>query len=158
MVAVKDAAEQFLAAKRIAVTGVSRDPQGHGGNVIMKGLLARGYDVIAVNPNADEIEGRVCYHSLAEIPGPVDAVVVATAPDQAESVVRECDQLGIRQVWLHKSIGGGSLSQAAVDYGREHGLQVIPGGCPLMFGKDADRGHKVMRVFCRMTGAVPRTV
>lgn len=158
MVAVKDAAEQFLQAKRIAVAGVSRVPQGHGGNVVMKGLQARGYDVVPVNPHADEIDGTTCYHSLAEVPGPVDAVVIATRPDQAEALVRECDRMGIRKVWLHKSIGGGSVSRAAVDYGREHGMQVIGGGCPLMFGQDADKGHKVLRVFCRLTGAVPRRV
>lgn len=158
MVAVKDAAEEFLQAKRIAVTGVSRNPQGHGGNVVLQGLRARGFDAVPVNPNADEIDGTPCYHSLGDIPGGVDAVVVATRPDQAEGIVRECEQLGIRQIWLHKSIGGGSVSQAAVDYGRAHGLRVIPGGCPLMFGATADRGHKVLRVFCRMTRAVPRQV
>jgi predicted CoA-binding protein len=158
MVAIKDAAEQFLRVKRIAVAGVSRNPPGHGANAVFAGLRARGYDVVPVNPQADEVEGTTCYRSLAEIPAPVDAVVVATHLDQAESLVRECEQLGIRHVWLHKSIGGSSVSQAAVDFGRTHGLQVIPGGCPLMFGKDADRGHKVLRVFCRMTGAVPRQV
>jgi predicted CoA-binding protein len=158
MVAVKDAAAQFLEARRIAVTGVSRTPQGHGGNVVLQGLRARGYDVVPVNPNADEIEGTTCYHSLADIPEPVDAVVIATRPDQAEETVRECERLGITQVWLHRSIGAGSVSQAAVDYGRSHGVRVIPGGCPLMFGETADRGHKFMRVMCRLTRAVPSKV
>ena len=157
MVAVKDAAEEFLQVHRIAVAGVSRNPAGHGANAVLKGLLARGYDALPVNRNADEVEGLTCYRSLADIPGPVDAVVVATRPDEAESLVRECDRLGIRRVWLHKSFGGGSVSKAAVDYGREHGMQIIPGWCPLMFGKDADRGHRVMRVICRL-GSLPREV
>jgi uncharacterized protein len=157
MVTVKDAAEDFLQAHRIAVVGVSRKAEGHGANTVLKGLLTRGYDVLPVNRNADEVEGLTCYRSLAEIPGPIDAVVVATRPDEAESLVRECDRLGIRRVWLHRSIGGGSVSQAAVDYGRAHDLQVIPGWCPLMFGKDADRGHRVMRFVCRFSG-LPRTL
>jgi predicted CoA-binding protein len=126
--------------------------------VIAAGLRARGYEVIPVNSHADEIEGTTCYPTLADIPGRVDAVVVATRSDQAESLVRECDRLGIRQVWLHRSIGGSSVSQTAVDYGRAHGVQVIPGGCPLMFGRDADTGHRFLRVLCRITGAVPRRV
>lgn len=158
MTTIKEAAEEFLTAKRIAVTGVSRNAQGHGGNVVLNGLRARGFDVVPVNPNATEVEGMTCYHSISEIPGGVDAVVVATRPDRAEDAVRECERLGIRKVWLHRAFGQGSMSKAAVDYGRSHDLQVIPGGCPLMFGATADRGHRFMRGFCRMTGAVPRTV
>lgn len=157
MVAVKDAAEEFLRAHRIAVAGVSRNPQGHGANTVLHGLRARGYDVVPVNQHADEVEGMTCYRSLADIPGQVDAVVVATRADQAEPLVRECERLGIRHVWLHRSFGGGSVSQAAVDYGRAHGMQVIPGWCPLMFGKDADKGHRVVKFFCRLTN-LPRQV
>ena len=158
MQAVKDAADEFLQAKRIAVTGVSRTRQGHGGNTVFLGLKARGFDVVPVNPNAEEVEGTTCYHHLADIPGGVDAVVIASAPDTAEPTVRECETLGIKQIWIHRSMGGGSLSPAAVEYARAHDMKVIPGGCPLMFGADADRGHRFMRVICRLTGAVPKQV
>jgi predicted CoA-binding protein len=158
MVAVKDAAAEFLQARRIAVTGVSRKPAGHGSNAVMAGLRRRGYEVVPVNPNADELDGEPCYHSLAEIPGGVDAVVVGTRAELAEATVRECADLGIGTVWLHRSMGAGSASPEAAEYGRAHGVQVINGGCPLMFGTGADPGHRVMRFVCRMTGAVPRTV
>jgi hypothetical protein len=51
---IKDAASEFLAHRRVAVTGVSRHPNGHGGNVVYQRLRSRGYDVFAVNPNADD--------------------------------------------------------------------------------------------------------
>lgn len=158
MQAVKDAADEFLQARRIAVTGVSRTRSGHGGNTVFLGLKARGFDVVPVNPNADEVEGVPCYHRLADIPEGVDAVVIASAPDTAEPLVRECESLGIKQVWIHRSMGAGSMSPAAVEYARSHGVKVIPGGCPLMFGQGADRGHRFMRVVCRWTGAVPKQV
>jgi uncharacterized protein len=158
VVATAQAAAEFLAAKRIAVTGVSRTPAGHGGNAVLQGLRGRGFDAVPVNPNTDELEGSPCYRSLADVPGPVDAVVVATRADLAEATVRECEQLGIRQVWLHRSFGAGSVSQAAVDYGTAHGIRVIAGGCPLMYGPGADGGHRFMRHLCRLTGAVPRQV
>lgn len=56
------AASAFLAHERIAVTGVSRKAQGHGSNAVYKRLRDRGYEVFAVNPNADEVEGDRCYH------------------------------------------------------------------------------------------------
>ncbi len=158
MVTVKEAAAAFLGNRRIAVTGVSRKPQGHGSNAVYKRLRDRGYDVFAVNPNADEVEGDRCYHDLREIPGGVDAVVIATRPEAAEETMRECAELGIRQTWMHRSFGKGSVCDEATVYGRERGVSVIDGGCPLMFDPVADFGHKVMRVWFTRTGKVPKAV
>lgn len=156
MPTMKEAASAFLANKRIAVTGVSRAPRDHGSNTVYKRLKERGYSVFPVNPNADEVEGDRSYHDLKSIPGGVDAVVIATAPSRAEDTMRECAELGIKQVWMHRSYGRGSVDEAATAYGREHGITVIDGGCPLMYGPTADFGHKVMRVV--FTRHVPRTV
>jgi hypothetical protein len=156
MLTTKEAASAFLANRRIAVTGVSRTPQGHGSNTVYKRLRDRGYEVFAVNPNADRVEGVQSYHDLKSIPGGVDAVVIATAPDKAEGTMRECAELGVKQVWMHRSYGPGSVSDTATAYGREHGITVIDGGCPLMFDPTADFGHKIMRVIYRKH--VPKTV
>jgi predicted CoA-binding protein len=145
MTPVKQAASDFLAHKRIAVTGVSRSPSDHGANVVYKRLRDRGYTVFAINPNADSVEGDTCYHDLGAVPGGVEAVVIATSPANAETTMRECVDLGIGQVWMHRGPGPGSVSDEAARYGREHGVRVIPGGCPLMFDPTADTGHKIMR-------------
>jgi predicted CoA-binding protein len=158
MSTIKEAASEFLARKRVAVTGVSRRPQGHGSNVVYQRLRGRGYEVFAVNPNADEVEGDRCFHDLGSIPGGVDAVVIGTRPETAESTMRQCADLGIKHVWMHRALGGGSVSAAAAAWGREHGIRVIDGGCPLMFGPTADPGHKLMRWVCTWTGNVPRRV
>ena len=158
MQTIKQAAADFLACKRIAVTGVSRTPASHGGNVVYKRLRDRGYQVFAVNPNADTVEGDRCYHSLSEIPGGVDAVVLATKPEHTEAAVRECDHLGIKQLWMHRAFGAGSVCTEATVYGREHGMTVIDGGCPLMFDPASDRAHKLMRFVLTRTGKGPRHV
>jgi uncharacterized protein len=93
---VRQAAEDFLGMRRIAVAGVSRTPAAHGGNVVYRRLRERGYEVFAVNPNADVVEGDACYRDLASIPDGVDAVVVATNPRDTASVVDDCARLGIR--------------------------------------------------------------
>lgn len=156
---LREAAEDFLAQKRIAVAGVSRQTDGgHGANIVYKRLRDRNYQVFAVNPNADEVEGDPSYHDLKSIPGGVDAVVIGTHPDAAESVVRECAELGITRVWMHRSIGGGSVSVTAAEWGRQHGLTVIEGGCPLMFPPASDGGHRMMKWVFQLTGSVPREV
>lgn len=158
MTSIKDAASDFLGHKRVAVTGVSRTPGDHGSNVVYKRLRERGYEVYAVNPNAEELEGDRAYHDLRSIPGGVEAVVIGTRPEHAEETMRECADLGIKHVWMHRGPGGGSVSASATAFGRERGISVIDGGCPCMFGPTADPGHKVMRVLFTMAGNVPRQV
>ena len=158
MLTIKDAAEDFLAHKRIAVTGVSRSPKDHGANFVYRRLRDRGYEVFAVNPNAAEVEGDKAYGNLTAIPGGVEAVVIGTSPEHADETMHECADLGIEQVWMHRSFGGGSVSDTATLYGREHGITVIDGGCPCMFGLTADSGHKVMKVFATLAGNIPKKV
>jgi predicted CoA-binding protein len=156
MIPTKQAATEFLACKRIAVTGVSRTAEGHGGNVVYQRLRERGYDVFAVNPNADQVEGDRCYHALAEIPGGVEAVVMATRPEATEATMEECVELGVTRAWMHRAFGPGSVSDKATAYGREHGITVIDGGCPLMYEPTSDFGHKIIKVMC--SGKVPKAV
>ena len=134
------------------------DAGGHGGNVVYKRLRERGYEVFAVNPNADEVEGDRCYHDLRSIPGGVDGVVIATRPETAEATMRECAELGIKHVWMHKGPGAGQRLADGHRVRPEHGITVIDGGCPCMFGPTADRGHKAMRVVLTLTGSVPRRI
>ena len=156
MQSIKEAASEFLANKRVAVTGVSRTPKTHGSNNVYRRLRERGYDVFAVNPNADEVEGDRCYRDLKSIPGSVQAVVIGTRLEIAEDTMHECAELGIEHVWMHWGAGASSVSETATEFGRKHGITVIDGGCPLMFEPTADFGHRVMRVV--LAGRVPSQV
>ena len=158
MITIKEAADDFLSHKRVAVTGVSRTPGSHGSNVVYKRLRERGYEVFAVNPNAEQVEGDRAYHDLRSIPGGVEAVVIGTRPEIADTTMHECAALGIGHVWMHRGPGHGSVSESATAYGREHGITVIDGGCPCMFGATADAGHKAMRLVFKLTGNVPKEV
>jgi uncharacterized protein len=153
---IKEAASEFLANKRVAVTGVSRTPKTHGSNNVYRRLRERGYDVFAVNPNADQVEGDRSYPDLKSIPGGVEAVVIGTRPEIAEDTMQECAELGIKHVWMHRGPGAGSVSAAATDYGRQQDITVIDGGCPLMFEPTGDFGHKIMRLV--YAGKVPKHV
>ena len=155
---IKQAAAEFLTNKRVAVTGVSREPKGHGGNIVYQRLRDRGFEVFAVNPNAEEVEGDRSYPDLTSIPGGVEAVVIATRPETADATMKECAQLGIKQVWMHRGPGAGSVSETAAEFGREQGITVIDGGCPLMFGPTADFGHKAICFVLTLAGKVPKTV
>jgi uncharacterized protein len=158
MLTMKQAAAEFLGSRRVAVTGVSRSPGEHAGNTVYRRLRDRGYEVFAINPNAEQVEGDRCYPDLKSVPGGVEAVVIATRPETAEDTMRECVALNIKHVWMHRGYGSGSVSEKAAGYGREHGITVIAGGCPLMFHPTADTGHKIMCMTLRVAGKLPGRV
>ena len=153
MPGIQEAIDDFLRQRRIAIVGVSRD-RTKTANFIYRTLRELGYEMRAVNPNAPELEGDPCYSDLASIPGGVDAVVIVTRPDVTDRVVRECVDLGIRRVWMHRSFGRGSVSDEAVRFCKNENIEVIPGGCPMMFREGADLGHKCMRFILKLTGGL----
>ena len=147
----------FLAQKRLAVAGVSRNNSHHPtGNLIYHRLKRAGHDVFPVNPHIQAFEGDRCYPDVKSIPGGVDGVVIVTRPEITERIVRDCSDAGVRRVWMHQSLGKGtSVSPKAVEYCRQLGISVIPGACPMMFGPGVDFGHTCMRWILRLTGGLP---
>jgi predicted CoA-binding protein len=147
----------FLAQKRLAVAGVSRDNSRHPvGNLIYRRLKETGHEVFAVNPQMQTFEGDRCYSDLRSIPGGVDGVVIITRPEVTERLVHDCHDAGVRRVWMHQSFGkGSSVSPAAVDYCRAHDMSVIAGACPMMYGDNPDFGHTCMRWILKVTGGLP---
>jgi predicted CoA-binding protein len=99
---------EFLAGRRLGVTGVSRDRR-HFANAIYRKLLASGHEVFPVNPRASEVEGVRCYSDVSAIDGPLDGVVIASPPAASLALVRQCADRGVRRVWFHRSFGDGSV-------------------------------------------------
>lgn len=147
--------DDFLAQERIAVAGLSRSGN-QPGNLIYRKLKEAGHQVFAVNPKAEDIDGDPCYPSLKAIPEPVDGVVITTHPDVTEQLVRDCIEVGVPRVWIHRSFGQGSVSEKAVADCRVHGITVIAGGCPMMFCQPVDFGHKCIRWVLNLTGGLPK--
>jgi predicted CoA-binding protein len=120
--------EEFLEKRNVfAVVGASRNPMKYGHQVYMD-LRNAGYTVYPVNPNADEILGDKCYanlESLPEIPQVVDLVV---PPEATNEVVKVCEKLGIRRVWMQP----GSESRIALDFCKENDIEVVCGVCVMV--------------------------
>ena len=154
------AAAEFLSHQRIAVTGVSRETKSHGSNVVYLRLRDRGYEVFAVNPNAEEVEGDRCYPDLASIPGgAVDGVVIGTRPERAEDTVRECARLGIGRVWMHRGPGGGKrLGGPRPSTGAPMASRSSTAAARACTAPPPTAGHKAMRAVFTLTGNVPRSV
>lgn len=156
MASTPAAIERFLGAKRLAVAGVSRDAR-QAANAIFRKLRESGHEVYPLNPRADEVEGARCFPDLASVPVDVEGVVIATHPGVSLDVVRQCAELGVSRVWLHRSFGSGSVSREAIAECEARGIECIVGGCPLMFCPPVDVAHRCMRWWLQRRGRVRTT-
>lgn len=110
-----------------AVVGCSPDPR-RDSHRIARMLKDRGFRVIPVNPNVDEILGERCYPSLNDIPATerVEVVDIFRRSDHAGAHVDEAIQRGARAVWMQLGVIDDAAAQRALDAG----LMVVMDRCP----------------------------
>jgi predicted CoA-binding protein len=157
MPTLKEAAESFLNLKTIAVTGVSSTKKNPA-NYIYEKLRNVGKEVYAINPKANEIDGQICYRDLAAVPQKIDGVVIGTRPSVTLDTVKSCAELGIKHVWIHKSVDNGSYHAEAEQFCHDNGINVVPAGCPLMFCKPVDFPHQCLKWVLSLTRVLPHDV
>ncbi len=146
--------DEFLARKRLAVIGVSRDSKEFS-NSLFREFRQRGYNVIPVNPKAETVEGERCYKRVQDIEPHVEAALLLTAPAKTEEVVHDCAQAGVQYVWFY-GVGERSEENAqAIKFCRERGMKVIPGFCPMMYLHGTGFGHQAHGFVSRIIGQVP---
>jgi hypothetical protein len=143
--------DDFISQPSLAIVGVSRKGNKFGNNAF-KELKAKGYKLYLVHPSAEIIEGQQSYPSLKALPQAVGGVLVVVPPAQAEKVVREAHESGIKRVWLQQ----GAESQAAIQYGEQNGMSVVYGKCILMFAQPIRFFHKPHRWVMGVLGKLPK--
>jgi hypothetical protein len=146
--------EDFLAQKRIAMVGISRERSDFS-VTLLEEFRRRGYDMVPVNPSVTELHGQPCFARVQDIQPPVDAVLLMTSPAVTDAVVRDCDEAGIRRIWMYRAAGQGAVSPDAVAFCRGKGIHVVPGECPFMFLPHAGF-HGIHGFIRKITGHYPR--
>jgi uncharacterized protein len=149
-------ANDFLAQRRIALVGVSRDPKDLSRSLFRE-LRARGYDVIPVHPELVSVDGVTCARRLQDVTPKVDGALLMTPPAATDRVVRDCAEAGVARVWMHRGAGRGAVSPAAVSFCRDRGIAVVDGACPFMFLPGAGFVHRTHGFFARLFGRHPES-
>jgi uncharacterized protein len=146
----KQRVNHFLSQKNIAIAGYSCS-----GAAVANGLYDKfkknGYRVFAVNIKHLEVKDVDCYADLKSIPEKIDALMIATGPEATMNLIKQCIEMGIQYVWIHKSFGNGSYNQEAVDMAEKNGLEIIPQACPMMFLKP-DPFHFCFKLIMNIKG------
>jgi predicted CoA-binding protein len=145
--------EDFLALKRIAVVGVSRNPK-HFNRMIWEEFRQRRYDAVPVNRNATEIDGQRCFASVKDIQPPVEGVMIMSR-DEAEQTINECAEAGIQHVWLYGGMAPGAATRATRALCDEKGIDHVDGLCPYMFMPESGAMHVPHRVWKKLTRTYP---
>ncbi len=146
--------EDFLAQKRLAMVGVSRNPKDFSRG-LFRDLRQRGYDMVPVNPMLTELAGHKSYASLQDIVPPVDGALLMTPPIVTEGIVRDCLAAGITRVWMHRGEGTGAVSEKAIEFCQRNQIRVVAGHCPYMFLPRTPFIHRVHAFFMKLTGSYP---
>jgi len=143
--------EEFLQLKKLAVVGVSRNKDKFG-NMIYRDLKASGYQVMAVNPSADMVEGDRCYAGLGALPEKPDGVVVVVPPEVGLKVIEEAAALGIVNIWVQQGANTREIEQRCVDLN----LTCTSGECIFMYLEPVSSIHAFHRFFRRLFGKMPK--
>src|SRR5215813_12071843 len=146
--------QDFLGLNRIAMVGVSREWRDFS-RTLFREMSDRGYDMVAVNPSAAEIEGEPCARSLHEVQPPVEGVLIMTPARATLGVVLECVDLGIRHVWMYRAGGVGAMNPEAVALCKQRNIQVVEGHCPYMFFPHTPFLHRAHGFLLKLTRRYP---
>lgn len=142
---MNQAIKDFVQLKRIAVIGVSRSDTKFG-NSIYKELKGKGYEVVAVHPTLELFDNDRCYKTISEIDPKVDGVFINVKKEKVKPILDEAHQAGVKNVWLQQ----GSESPETVQYGNSLGLNLVSGGCIMMYAEPVNSVHSFHRWIWRL--------
>ncbi|MGF1586728.1 MAG: CoA-binding protein [Bacteroidales bacterium] len=125
---MKSQIDQFLACKKFAIAGVSRDKNKFG-NAIFREMKKKDYNILPVNPNMEEFEGEKCYKSVSDLPADVEALIVITKPDVSHSIVKEALKKGIRNIFIQQGAYNAKIDELSL----KNEANIICKQCILMF-------------------------
>jgi uncharacterized protein len=111
-------------AKKVAVVGLSDNPQ-RTSYMVSKAMQDAGYDIIPVNPTADEVLGVKAVKSLKEIEGHIDIVNVFRRSEFLLEVAKEFAEIDADVFWAQL----GLENEEAYNFLKEKGYTVIMDRC-----------------------------
>lgn len=101
--------------KNIAVVGMSRDPV-KAAHFVPKYMIERGYNIIPINPSANEILGKRTYAKVSDIKSQVDMIDVFRPSEDVYSVVEDSvKKPGLKVIWLQEGIHNAEAEKMALD-------------------------------------------
>jgi predicted CoA-binding protein len=151
----KEDIQSFLAAKHIAIIGLSRDPKSYSRSVARE-LQKRDYVVSGVNLFASKLDGIPVVLRIADLHPRPEAVLVILPPEASDEAVLSCIQCDIGKIWVRGRERDGSVSAGVANLVREQAGILIDGFCPIMFLSSHGFPHNVHHAIYRWFDLEPK--
>jgi len=118
--------DTLRSCKTVAVVGIS-PKEDRPSYAVASYLKSRGYRIIPVRPDGDEILGEKVYHSLSEIPRgiEIDVVDIFRTSEDVPPVVEEAIHRGAKVVWMQEGV----INQEASAKAKKAGLKMVIDRC-----------------------------
>jgi predicted CoA-binding protein len=146
----KEQIKTFFEPRKLAIAGVSRSEKKFG-NLVFKEFQKKNYEVIPINPNVDQIEGKKCYHSVSDLPEGIDSLLIITPKSDTDEILRQAINKGIKNIWVQQSCE----TESTVKIAKECDKEIIFGKCVYMFAEPVEGFHKFHRTIMKIFGQVP---
>jgi uncharacterized protein len=147
----REVIQNFLAPKKMAIAGVSRDPNKFGYKVYNE-LNNKGYELYPINPKTDTINGNKCYKDVASLPLHVKHLLILTPKSQTDKTLREAIGKGITNIWVQQM----SETEETIKIAEEYEMEPIMKKCIFMFAEPVAGFHNFHRTLLRIFGMLPR--
>ncbi|MDX9697083.1 MAG: CoA-binding protein [Bacteroidales bacterium] len=147
----KESIQQFLAPKRIAIAGVSRNNKKFG-YVIFNELRQKGFEICPINPTTETIDGITCYKSVSEIPANYEKLFIVTPKNETDEIIRQAAKKGIKHIWVQQMSNTSETSKIA----NEFGIDLINNECIFMFAEPVTSVHKFHRFIWKVFDKLPK--
>ncbi len=147
----KETINAFLASKKFAIAGVSRNPKKFG-NIVFRELKEKGYELYPVNPNTKEINGIKCYNNVSELPGNIKQLVILTPKNVTDRVLRDAIKHGIKNIWVQQM----SETRDTIKIAEEYQVELIHNKCIFMFAEPVTGFHRFHRTLLKLFGRLPK--
>jgi predicted CoA-binding protein len=115
----------------VAVVGAT-DHLDKYGAVIYRDLKRKGFEVFAVNPNRDTVDGDPSYPSLADLPSKPTIVNIVVPPEATLRVLAKAKELGLHNVWVQP----GAESPEVIAYLGANDFNYLANACIMIMSRD----------------------
>jgi hypothetical protein len=141
---------EFLEPSKFAFVGLSRDPKKFS-RTAFKELSAKGFEMLPINPNMDDVDGIKCYHDFSELPQGVDRALFMTPKANTAAAIDLALTHGIRYIWIQQ----GSESKEAVEAAKQGGAKLVHSAC-IMMHTNPSGVHRFHRFLSKVFGTFPK--
>lgn len=150
MVTMK-AINDFLSTKKFAFAGLSRNPKSFSRQAFQS-LSKKGYEIIPVNPNTYEIEGKKCFKSIEELPEDIDRILFMTPKSETNDLFTSAIEKGMKSIWIQQ----GSETKETIDIAKDKNFDnLVEKHCIFMFTEPTGI-HKFHWTIMKIFGLLPK--